>query len=401
MRVVWAGWCDAVIAWDGNQGSGEESKNRLGGVEEPRLWDIEYFGTGLLDTQKEWLIGHGDLKRAVATIGPCDRDCDGGEGVVLFGSTMHHGVRGYVVKRAKGADQKVVLFGTDVETQDLGVPDVQTYFLSETRAIVTDVKIDSEGCVLLHVKKRSATGESVLRFADFGLFRRYLEAGGGMHDGGAEVTLLPFTSQDPPRCVGNATTMTAVDDEGHVWTSTRDPRYSRCLGRSYDGDVEMALLPYLEECYVTKVASGGYMSAAVSSDGELFLWGQACPGSKHELDVLKGDAETGPSATGISCSGDQDEFVKCLDVRIDGHEATVYDVAIGHGHVLVAAEVVEAGRETQRVVFAAGDNSRNQLGLGADVDFKERFEEITCLRGKRIAQLAAAGWSTYVVSLDE
>jgi hypothetical protein len=399
MRVVWAGWCDAVIAWDGNQGSGEESQNRLGGVEEPRLWDIEYFGTGLLATQKEWLIGHGDLKRAVATTGYHDREC--GEGVVLFGSTMHHGVRGYVVKRAKGADQKVVLFGTDVETQDLGVPDVQTYFLSETRAIVTDVKIDSEGCVLLHVKNLSAAGESVLRFADFGLFRRYLEAGGGMHDGGAEVTVLPFASQDPPRCVGNATTMTAVDDEGHVWTSTRDPRYSRCLGRSYDGNVEMALLPYLEECYVTKVASGGYMTAAVSSDGELFLWGQACPGSKHELDVLKGDAETGPSATGISCSGDQDEFVKCLDVRIDGHEATVYDVAIGHGHVLVAAEVVEAGRETQRVVFAAGDNSRNQLGLGADVDFKERFEEITCLRGKRIAQLAAAGWSTYVVSLDE
>ena len=143
------------------------------------------------------------------------------------------------------------------------------------------------------------------------------------------------------------------------------------------------------------------MSAAVSSDGELFVWGQACPGAGKELDVLRVSEGVEAPVTGIGVDEEQDEFVKCLDVRIDGQVASVYDVAVGHGHLLVAAELCEMGEETKSVLFAAGDDSENQLGLETGADFKESFEEVASLRGKRIVQLEAAGWSTYVVLLEK
>jgi len=261
------------------------------------------------------------------------------------------------------------------------------------------VKIGSEGHVLVYVEHRSAAVESVVRVKDFAAFRRYLEA--GEMGEGTGVTVLPYELGEFPLCVGNATTMTALDADGHVWTETRDPRYEKCLGRPYDGALDIAPVPYLEMTYVTKVASGGYMSAAFNSDGELFLWGQACPGSNEELDVLNGNPETSALVTGISTDDVQEEFVKCLDVRIDGQDAKVYEVAVGHGHILVAAQTCKTEGRVKRVLFAAGDNSRGQLGLATDADFKKRFEGVTALRDERIIQLAAAGWSTYVLTLEE
>lgn len=412
IRVVWVGWCDAVIACSNNEdgdgvgaGVGEQNKNRGGevGVGEPRVRDlmIMYMGTGLTAAQKEYLISDSDLKRAL----PFSPDRDNGSEVIFFGSTMHDGLRGYVLTVKSGevtrdaADQKVVLFGTDVEIEDTGVPDVQVFGVSDQVEIVKDVKIGSEGHVLVHVEQRSRGVESVLRFNDFAALRRYLEA--GEMGEGTGLAVLPYELRDPPLCVVNATTMTALDVDMHVWTETRDPRYSKCLGRPYDGTLDIAPVPYLEETYVTKVASGGYMSAALSSDGELFLWGQACPGSNEELDVLNGNAETSALVTGITVDDEQDEFVKCLDVRIDGQNAKVYDVAVGHGHILVAAQTCKSEGRVKRVLFAAGDNNRDQLDLATDADFKKRFEDVTALRDERIIQLAAAGWTTYVVTLEE
>jgi hypothetical protein len=392
VRVLWAAWCDAVIAYS-------HIGNRNGdGGEEPWPWVLKYMGTGLTTAQKELLTGDTDLKRG-----------DGPAEAVFFGSAMHNGLRGYVVKSGDEdadtgtgvvrADRKIVLFGTDLEMDDDGVPDVQSFLLTETEASITDVKINSEGCVLLYTKSRSAIGESVMRFADFAHFRRHLSS--GSIDTASEVVPLPYESHSPPQYVSNATTTTAVDDGMHVWTSTRDPRYPKCLGRSYEGGEDIAPLPYLSESYVTKIASGGYMSAAVSSDGELFLWGQACPGSEKELDVLKGSRGVEGLVTGVDVHGQQDGFVKCLDMRIDGQEARVCDVAVGHGHVLVAAESCRVKEETKSVLFAAGDNSKSQLGLETDTEFKETFGEVASLRGKRVVQLVAAGWSTYVVTHEE
>jgi len=405
IRVLWAGWCDAVVACSnpvdcGNRdGEGNKNGGSGDGVGERH---VRYMGTGLTAAQKEYLTSDSDLKRALP-IGP---NRDNGSEIIFFGSTMHDGLRGYVLTVKSGedidrkaADQKVVLFGTDVEIEHTGVPDIQTFTVSDQVEIVRDVKIGSEGHVLVYVEHRSAAVESVVRVKDFAAFRRYLEA--GEMGEGTGVTVLPYELGEFPLCVGNATTMTALDADGHVWTETRDPRYEKCLGRPYDGALDIAPVPYLEMTYVTKVASGGYMSAAFNSDGELFLWGQACPGSNEELDVLNGNPETSALVTGISTDDVQEEFVKCLDVRIDGQDAKVYEVAVGHGHILVAAQTCKTEGRVKRVLFAAGDNSRGQLGLATDADFKKRFEGVTALRDERIIQLAAAGWSTYVLTLEE
>ncbi|KAI4679254.1 hypothetical protein J4E81_010507 [Alternaria sp. BMP 2799] len=360
------------------------------------------MGTGLTAAQKEYLTSDSDLRRAL----PLGSNRDNGSEIIFFGSTMHDGLRGYVLTvksgediARKAADQKVVMFGTDVEIEDTGVPDIQTFTVSDQVEIVKDVKIGSEGHVLVYVEHRSAAVESVVLVKDFAAFRRYLEA--GEMGEGTGVTVLPYELHDPPLFAGNATTMTALDVDGHVWTETRDPRYEKCLGRPYDGALDIAPVPYFEVTYVTKVASGGYMSAAFNSDGELFLWGQACPGSNEELDVLNGNPETSALVTGISTDDVQEEFVKCLDVRIDGQDAKVYEVAVGHGHILVAAQTCKTEGRVKRVLFAAGDNNRGQLGLATDADFKKRFEGVTALRDERIIQLAAAGWSTYVLTLEE
>jgi hypothetical protein len=332
---------------------------------------------------------------------------------------MHDGLRGYVVKSGNGdggagadagtgterPEQKIVLFGTDVEMEE-GVPEIQTFLASKSgfTATITDVKIDTSGCISLYTASPSTTTTTtdlVLRFENFSHLRRYLSFAPQPFSLAREVTCLPFTSPSPPQHVVNATTTSALDANMHVWTSTSDPRYPKCLGRSHDGGFDMSPLPYLEESCILKVAAGGYMSAAVSSDGELFVWGQACPGAGKELDVLKVSEGVETPVTGIGVDEEQDEFVKCLDVRIDGQVARVYDVAVGHGHLLVAAELCETGEETKSVLFAAGDDSENQLGLETGADFKESFEEVTSLRGKRIVQLEAAGWSTYVVSLEK
>ena len=409
IRVLWAAWCDAVIAHSSkNKDEDGDGGDSGGGVEEPWPWVLEYMGTGLTTAQKECLIGDEDLKRAAPLAE-----------AVLFGSAMHDGLRGYVVKSGNGdgdadadagtgterAEQKIVLFGTDVEIEE-GVPEIQTFLVSESgfTATITDVKIDTSGCISLYTASPSTTTTTtdlVLRFENFSHLRRYLSFAPQPFSLAREVTCLPFTSPSPPQHVVNATTTSALDGNMHVWTSTSDPRYPKCLGRSHDGGFDMSPLPYLEESCILKVAAGGYMSAAVSSDGELFVWGQACPGAGKELDVLKVSGGVEVPVTGIGVDEEQDEFVKCLDVRIDGQVARVYDVAVGHGHLLVAAELCETGEETKSVLFAAGDDSENQLGLETGADFKESFEEVTSLRGKRIVQLEAAGWSTYVVSLEK
>ncbi|CAN9433203.1 unnamed protein product [Alternaria sp. RS040] len=403
IRVLWAAWCDAVIAYSKNKdedGDGGDS----GGVEEPWPWVLEYIGAGLTTAQKKCLTADEDLKRAAPLAE-----------AVLFGSAMHDGLRGYVVKSGNGdvdadggtgaerVEQKIVLFGTDLEMED-GVPEIQTFLASESgfTATITDVKIDTSSCISLYTASPSTTTttELILRFENFSHLRRYLSFAPQPSSPAPEVTCLPYTSPSRPQHVVNATTTTALDANMRVWTSTSDPRYPKCLGRSYDGGFDISPLPYLEESCIQKIAAGGYMSAAVSSDGELFVWGQACPGAGKELDVLKVSGVE-VQATGIGVDEEQDEFVKCLDVRIDGQVARVYDVMVGHGHILVAAELCRMGEETKSVLFAAGDDSENQLGLETGADFKESFEEVASLRDKRIVQLEAAGWSTYAVLLEK
>jgi hypothetical protein len=199
----------------------------------------------------------------------------------------------------------------------------------------------------------------------------------------------------PTQCVSNATTFTVLDAQGKIYTYALDMRYPKCLGRDHSSDPtggEAQPIPYFSETTVRKIASGGYYTAAVTSDGELFIWGQSPPGTDDELSLLQTPI--------VDEDGDEDVFVRCVEIMIEGQVAAVTDVAVGWGHVLIAAEMKKDGEEVKRAVFAAGCNERDQLCLGTGLGvggFVKEFTEVESLRGKRIQEMVCAGWSSHII----
>ncbi|KAH7392592.1 hypothetical protein BKA66DRAFT_439313 [Pyrenochaeta sp. MPI-SDFR-AT-0127] len=378
IKVLWSSWCDAIVARQDAAGS----------------WTIDYLGAGLTTTQKDHIAQSEELRNAVSRGGT----------VSFFGSTMHAGLQGYTISNSTDPEvaNKLVVFATDLDISN-NVPEVQPHNLS-TEGIL-DAKIISGGDILLSMINRVTGGAKVLHFRDFTELWSRLRSNLCLYS--KQGALASFV---PAQWVTNATTSTVLDQHGKVYTSTRDSRYSKSLGRPYEGSSAFELVPYLSETCVTKIASGGFMSAAVSSDGELFLWGEACPGTDGKLSVFNIDTvdEEGlpnfdsmdkvAKVTGIWAEGEQDEFVKCLTIRIDGEEARAYDVAIGCGHILVAVESLDSSGKKKRALFAAGENNLEQLGPNGRNQFFEDFEEVIAFRDKQIAQLVAAGWSTFVVT---
>ncbi|KAF1938907.1 hypothetical protein EJ02DRAFT_382908 [Clathrospora elynae] len=373
IKLLWSSWCDAVIVHQDVAGS----------------WSISYRGTSLTATQTDHLCQSAKIKDSLSN--------DVQTKVHFFGSAMHHGLGGYAISSTDSSESvdQITLFATDSEVEQ-GIPEVQSYPMSGTRK-VTNIRVLSDETLLLSIQKCLTDEDKIASIPNIKQLRDRLSSGTSFPD----PTHPPRASFIPTRWATNATTVTILDEEERVWTSTRDPRYPKCLGRPYEGTSDFELVPYLSETRIAKIASGGYMSAAVSNEGELFVWGQACPGSEGEPSVLNGNMESNQSTTGIYAESEQEEFVRCLTVKIEVEEAIVCDVAIGHGHILVAAELHGSVGEEKKVVFAAGDNSRGQLGLASVGEFVEDFVEVADLKGKRIAQLAAAGWSSFVVTADD
>jgi len=145
-----------------------------------------------------------------------------------------------------------------------------------------------------------STAPHIIGFSSISLFKAWLDTNPIASD-------LPIPESIPRegfiKVVCNATTSTALTASGEVYTWTHDARYPQCLGRRPETP-EHASLPhpiaYLSETKIIDIASGGYMSAALSKDGELFLWGQSCPGIAQTLDILERK----------NCNDDdQDDFV--------------------------------------------------------------------------------------------
>lgn len=376
VKVLWASWCDSVIATRDSIGS----------------WTLAYAGTGLAPSQASHITASEHLR---ITVNECHVEAQ------FFGSVMHDGLRGYTISGTKNEEDinHIVIFATDVEIE-AGVPALQQY------SIVSEYDIDgieilSAGEVLLHTKFRASGAKQITHVPNLAELRNFLEPT-------SLSSLIGSSHADmhPARWCSNATTGTVLDEEGRVYTSTCDPRYPKCLGRPYgSGRNTLELVPYLSESKIAQISSGGYLTAAVSSDGELYLWGQNCPGAKGKLSVLEDSYDvsddTSVGLTSINVQGEQDDFVRCLEVLIDGQEARVYDVAVGHGHILVAAEVVKSDSLVHRVVLAAGDNEAGQLGLDLERDYMNNFREVVMLRGERVEQLMAAGWTSFVVTVDE
>ena len=150
------------------------------------------------------------------------------------------------------------------------------------------------------------------------------------------------------------------------------------------------------------------MSAAISQDGELYVWGvgvlQEPAAGLHNDGKERGQffaflsGRKSEKEEAEQDSDEEDEFVKVVDVKIEGREARVAHVGIGNAHIVIAAEADGelAGMEERRV-FAAGRGECGQLGIGECVRFVGNWREVQELKGRIVREVRCEGWSSWVV----
>ena len=235
IRLLWSSWCDAVHAIKDVAGT----------------WTIDVTGTSLTTGQSAFMVQDKELNKALNS-----QQCK----VNFFGSVMHDGLRGYVISYTGvlHSFNRVVLFSTDLE-MEAGIPEVEDLSVNSDHMIV-DIKVLSARDVLLSTRAQSTGEEQILHLQSLEGLRACLKS-----DALSPSTHPPLASFVPSQWCINATTSTVLDPDGRVYTFTRDPRYSRCLGRPHKSGSGFELVPYLSETTITKIASGGYMTAAISS----------------------------------------------------------------------------------------------------------------------------------------
>ncbi|KAK3618193.1 hypothetical protein LTR56_021398 [Elasticomyces elasticus] len=157
----------------------------------------------------------------------------------------------------------------------------------------------------------------------------------------------------PAQLLANTASFILLLENGEVY-SWGDPRH-QSLGRAINGE-------------------GGWMSAAISEDGALYLWGAAAaPGHDRSIRCLR---EAGAGEVAL------------VELLASAHDEPldVIDVAIGDAHVAVAT--------TNGRLFVVGDNKDGQLGLDSTEDFIEDWTEV---RSPSSVQRVVCGpRSTYV-----
>lgn len=105
---------------------------------------------------------------------------------------------------------------------------------------------------------------------------------------------------------------------------------------------------------IKKVSTGGWITAALSTSNDLYLWGGR-PGEEHRIKALPD----------ISRRPEDNEEVKLVD--IDGG-IDVLDVSVGAGHIVA---LTADGR-----VWTVGRGHNGQLGYGAKRTYEEDWIEI-------------------------
>ncbi|KAF2712756.1 hypothetical protein K504DRAFT_452902 [Pleomassaria siparia CBS 279.74] len=377
IQVLWSSWCDALVLIQPTPHS------------QPCPYTI-YAGTGVLPTTIS------DLKPIIhATVNESEH-------LHFFGAPLGPGLQG-VLK----ASTSVIGLLNPIRPRlppEINTSSAERFVLGYAAVIpsnpeyihgpredgdphnlfIKHISVTSGGhvsAVAINKSKEFAIESSVVGWPSVAGFEKWLDNGDIIEFAGKSMPIPNVAN-----LVSNATSTTALSTAAQVYTWTSDPRYPTCLGRLADADAPASHphpVPYLSETNIVSIASGGYLTAALSADGELFVWGQACPGTTSSLSVLRQD-------------DDGDEWVKCVELEIDGQEARVTHVAIGFGHVIVAAEAIGRGH-VERAVFAAGQGESGQLGVGKSPTFIQDFRQVEALRGKKIKELRAAGWSSWVV----
>lgn len=172
----------------------------------------------------------------------------------------------------------------------------------------------------------------------------------------------------------SATGFVLLQQDGSVYT-WGDARYHASLGRVVSAAAPAerpGLLEALAGVPVGKVVAGGWLSAALSRDGDVYVWGMRGPGGEDVPEVL------------VAGEGEEARLVE-----VDG-EGDVKDVGVGAGHVVVVAG---EGR-----VFAVGENGNGQLGLGESAPgFVKEWREVEELRGKNVVRVVCGAKTSFAL----
>ncbi|KAL2071407.1 hypothetical protein VTL71DRAFT_12642 [Oculimacula yallundae] len=191
-----------------------------------------------------------------------------------------------------------------------------------------------------------AGNEQLVKFSDFPStsLTNFSSLGALQSSNGTDLKL----PEELQQIVANQTTFTALSKEGGRVYTWGDGRYPNCLGREVSDEYpanmpcivdDLAELPGGE---IRKVSSGGYVTAALTEDNDLYVWGGRA-GQKAVLDGLGGSP---------------------MPTDLDGDD--VWDVAVGMNHILAVT--------MDRRLFVVGDNGNGQLGL--DVQELDSWVEV-------------------------
>ncbi|PVH97965.1 hypothetical protein DM02DRAFT_730201 [Periconia macrospinosa] len=388
LSVLWVSWCDLIVAHSNSK-------------------HLVYHGTSLTAAQAEYITR-------------LPYPSPESEAPIFFGRALDHGVLGFLTPSGK----EVTIFNSDAKCRDKNTAAVATVSFQDANFEILDIQFTSGEAAFVSLKLNRGSPDGmrttdlddnvILQFPTLQNFLEFLKQDPHLlehqmnpHRSDSSLPFRVLACPYPIQLRTNATTLAALTSiSGEVHTFSPDPRFPKCLGRHASCTAEAEPIPYLSEIRVGKIASGGYYTCAVSASvscdshgedggGELFLWGQAPPGTNQEISLLRSTVS----------SDDQDDFVCCVELEIGDITAGVTDVAVGWGHVLVAVEATQGTeRKVSRTVFAAGCNGRQQLGLGGKsgtLGFLNQFTEVEILKEKRIVQMACSGWSSYIVTEDD
>ncbi|KAH0034587.1 RCC1/BLIP-II protein, partial [Aureobasidium melanogenum] len=178
--------------------------------------------------------------------------------------------------------------------------------------------------------------------------------------------------------VANVTGFVCLTQEGNVYT-WGDARHSS-LGRSVTETEAKSpgLVESLAGIQIKKIASDGWMTAALSEDGAVYLFGTGTPGTQHLLSCLDGLDPTGAALVEIEQNKEPLDFL---------------DIAVGDGHVVL---LTQDGH-----VYAAGDNRNGQLGLGQKASsYIKDWREVIIPGGRRCGAVYAGPKSSFFQIVD-
>lgn len=191
--------------------------------------------------------------------------------------------------------------------------------------------------------------------------------------GGTHTRIWNLPTKRILQLESNATTFTALTSDGELFT-WGDPRHG--LGRELTEEepaTEPCIVSALEGMYVSKISSGGWITAAVTRDRDLYIWGQQTPGEDERIEFLP----------------DGGDEVGLVDLGEDVH---IEDVAVGAGHVLALTSECE--------VYAVGDNETGQLGAKDNEKFRKEWRKVEKMwKGRAKAVVSGnSAWSSFILA---